>query len=433
MPGPRGIHTGTKDCMSYHSTPPPSVVSPEAPGPVAEGERILAIDVLRGFALLGILVVNIQSFSMPDAALFNPTAYGDLSGANRWVWYLTHVLFDQKYMTIFSMLFGAGILLMTARAEGKGVPSTALHYRRMTVLLGFGLAHAYLIWSGDILVSYALCGFLVYLFRRRTPRVLVTLGIGSVAVSSVLSLFFGWSMPHWPEDSVKEMSEMFQPSSESIAETLAAYRGGWVSQVTYRAPWALQFQTFVFLVWTLWRAGGLMLLGMGLFKLGVFSAARSTRFYGSLVGVGAFIGVPVVVYGVRANLQVGWDVYYSFFQGTQYNYWASILVSLGWVGLVMIVCKKGMLGFITPALAAVGRTAFTNYIAQSLICTTLFYGHGFGLYGNVDRIGQALIVLAVWLIQLIASPLWLRHFRFGPLEWLWRSLTYRKIQPIRRA
>ncbi len=406
---------------------------PAHAGPVSDGERVVAIDVLRGFALLGILVVNIQSFSMPDATIFNPTSYGDLSGANRWVWYLTHTFFEQKFMTIFSMLFGAGILLMTERTEGKGLRSAALHYRRMTVLLGFGLAHAYLVWNGDILVCYAMCGFLVYLFRKRPARSLVILGIGAVAVSSLLSLFSGWSMPYWPAESIAETTEMFQPSTESIAENLAAVRGSWVSETTYRAPYAFQFQTFVFVVWGVWRAGGLMLLGMGLYKLGVLSSARSYRYYGSLVAAGIFVGIPVVVYGVYLNFQANWDARYSFFVGGQYNYWASILVSLGWLGLVMLVYKKGIFGSLISRLAAVGRMAFTNYLAQSLICTTLFYGHGFGLFGSVPRVGQILIVFAVWAIQLAVSPLWLRRFRFGPFEWMWRSLTYRRLQPMRRA
>jgi uncharacterized protein len=415
----------------FEATAQTAAVTPDEARPVVERERIVAIDVLRGFALLGILVVNIQSFSMPDASLFNPTAYGDLTGANRWVWLLTHIFFEQKFMTIFSMLFGAGILLMTRRVEEKGRPSAGLHCRRMAVLLGFGVVHAYLIWGGDILVSYALCGLLVYLFRHRGARALVTLGIGAVAVSSVLSLVFGWSMPYWPKESVQEMSEMIQPPPETIAEILAAYRGSWATQAVYRAPYVLQFQTFVFLIWTLWRAGGLMLLGMGLLRLGVFSAGRPTRFYGSLVAAGALIGIPAIVYGIHENFQANWDMGYSFFLGNQYNYWGSLLVSLGWVALVMIVCKKGMLGFLTSRLAAVGRTAFSNYIAQSLTCTTIFYGHGFGLYGDVERVGQILIVLAVWVVQLIVSPLWLRYFRFGPLEWLWRTLTYRKMQPFR--
>ena len=407
--------------------------SPERPEPVREPDRIVAIDVLRGFAILGILAVNIQSFAMPDATLFNPTAYGDLTGANRWVWYVTHVLFEQKFMTIFSMLFGAGILLMTGRVEAKGLRSSRLHHRRMAVLLGFGLLHAYLVWTGDILVCYAMCGFLVYLFRHREPRSLVKWGIGLVAVASLLSLLFGWSMTYWPAESVEELKQAASPSSDAIARTLEAYRGSYLSQLVYRAPNSLQSQTFVFLIWTFWRAGGLMLIGMALFKQGVFSAARSSRFYTGLVVAAVAAGIPAVIYGTWRNFAEGWDVRYSFFIGSQYNYWASILVSLGWVALVMLACKHGVARSLTSRLAAVGRMAFSNYLAQSLVCTTIFYGHGLGLFGSVDRVTQALIVVAVWILQLAVSPLWLARFRFGPCEWAWRSLTYGSRQPMRRS
>ena len=418
--------------MSNGPTGPEKSASPGPAEPVRESERIVAVDVLRGFALLGILVVNIQAFSMPDATIFNPTAYGDLAGMNRWVWLLTHIFVEQKFMTIFSMLFGAGILLMTQRVEEKGLRSASLHHRRMTVLLAFGLMHAYLVWSGDILVWYALCGFCVYRYREREARSLIRFGLGVVAVASLLSLVFGWSMQFWPPESVDNLTQAFQPSPETIAENLAAYRGSWIREVVCRAPSSFQNQTFVFAVWGLWRAGGLMLIGMGLFKLGVFSAACSARFYALLAAIGVLAGIPAVVYGTYANFEAGWNIRYSFFLGSQYNYWGSILVSLGWVGLVMLVCKKGILSFVTSRLAAVGRTAFTNYLTQSILCTTIFYGFGLGLYGNVERVGQILIVFGVWILQLAVSPLWLRRFRFGPFEWAWRSLTYGRLQPMRR-
>ena len=147
-------------------------VSPVPPAPVDAPERIAPLDTLRGFALLGILVMNIQSFSMISAAYNNPTAYGDLSGANWWVWLLGHLLADQKMYGIFSMLFGAGILLMTSRAEERG-SSLGLHYRRMMWLILFGLLHAHLLWPGDILYTYGMCGLLVYLFRRRDRKSVV--------------------------------------------------------------------------------------------------------------------------------------------------------------------------------------------------------------------------------------------------------------------
>ncbi len=168
-----------------------------------------------------------------------------------------------------------------------------------------------------------------------------------------------------------------------------------------------------------------MLVGIAFFKTGVFSAMRSRSFYWKLIGVAVLIGIPITIYGTYRDFASGWDFQYSFFCGMQINHWASIFVALGWIGVVMLF-------FPTNArLAAVGRMAFTNYIMQTVICTTIFFGHGFGLYGSVERVWQFAIVLAVWVLQLIVCPIWMRHFRYGPLEWLWRSLTYLRWEPMR--
>ena len=191
-------------------------------GPVAETARIDAIDVLRGVALLGILLMNIQSFAMPQAAYFNPTAYGDLEGANLYVWVAGRMLADQKFMAIFSMLFGAGIVLMAGRADARG-DARQVHYRRMGWLLVIGLLHAHLLWSGDILFLYAVCGMLVYPLRRQPPGRLLALGAGLLAVGSAYSIASGVSFPHWPEDERSAFTaDMWQPSAAAIDAELAA-------------------------------------------------------------------------------------------------------------------------------------------------------------------------------------------------------------------
>lgn len=400
--------------------------------PVSEPQRIVSLDVLRGFALLGILVINIQSFSMIFSAYMNPTAYGDLTGANYWVWLLSHVLTDQKFMTIFSMLFGAGIVLLSSRVEARGQSATGVHYQRMFWLIVFGLLHAYLLWWGDILFLYGICGLVVYLFRKLSPRKLLVLGLLTIAVSSALFLFFGWSMQFWPPEALEELTQDWQPTLERTAEEVAIYQGGWLEQMNHRVPKSFEFETFVLLIWGFWRAGGLMLVGMGLYKVGVFTLKRSAGFYAALIMGALLVGIPTVSYGVHRNFTVGWDVHSSFFFGWQFNYWGSLIVSMGWIGLVMLACQYPPLARLTRPFAAVGQMAFTNYILQTVICTTIFYGHGFGLFGQVERTGQIAIVAAVWVFQLLVSPIWLRYFLFGPLEWLWRSLTYLQWQPFRR-
>jgi uncharacterized protein len=416
--------------METRTSPTQPEVQP-APTPVTEHARITSLDVLRGFALLGILVMNIQAFAMPMSAYMNPTAWGDLTGANYAVWLLGHLLTDQKMMAIFSMLFGAGIVLFTERAAARGRSPVRLHLRRTFWLLLFGAAHAYLLWFGDILFLYAVCAFAVVWFRHWAPRRLIMAGVATLAVSTAILLFVGWSMQYWPPEAQAGMMEDWQPTAERLDEEVAAYRGGWLDQMDQRLPAALIAHTMVLGMWGFWRAAGMMLIGMGLFKLGVFNAERSNRFYLRLVLAAVFVGLPVIGYGVWWKSAEGWGPN-SFFFGSQFNYWGSVVVSLGWVGVVMLVCRAGALGWLTDRLAAVGRTAFSNYILQTVICTAIFYGHGLGLFGQVERTGQFLIVLGVWAFQLMVSPLWLRHYAFGPLEWLWRCLTYGRLQPLRR-
>lgn len=402
----------------------------ESPRPTRPRERIRSLDLLRGFALLGILIVNIQAFSMVTAAYVNPTAFGNLSGSDGWVYILSHVLAEQKLMTLFTILFGAGIVLMTSRVESHGASSAVVHYRRTFILLVVGLLHAYLLWAGDVLVSYALCALVVFPFRKLSPQTLLSLGLGSVLIASLIFLFIGLSLGYIPPDAQAEMMNSWRPSAELVQEEVTAYRSGWLKQMEKRVETAFFFQTGLFLMWGLWRIGGLMLVGMALFKWGVLTAARSSRFYVGLAAAGLTLGWALASFGLIRNFARNWSLDCQFI-GSQYNYWGSILVGLGYLSLVMLICKSELGGRLLQSISAVGRTALSNYLLQTVLCTTLFYGHGFGLFGRVERTEQVAIVLAVWMVQLIASPWWIKRFRYGPVEWVWRSLTYGQLQPIR--
>jgi uncharacterized protein len=376
--------------------------------------------------------MNIQMFSMVSAAYFNPTAYGDLEGANFWVWLFSHLFADLKFMAIFSMLFGAGLILMWQRAEASGRSFFTIHCRRMFWLLLIGLLHAHLLWFGDILVPYAICGMLICWFRKMKPTTLLLVGFLILLVGSSLFLLSGLSMPYWPQEDLEKFTqESWRPSPDRIRDELQIYRGGWREQMEDRVVTAIELETFVFLYFFLWRAGGLMLIGMALFKLGVLSAQRSVSFYWTLVVLGALVGVPLIGYGAVQNIEAGWPPS-SFFLGTQFNYWGSILVSLGWISIVILVYQKGWFRFLARRLSAVGRMALSNYLLESIICTTVFYGHGLGLFGRLNRLEQFFLVLAVWIVLLILSPWWLNRFRYGPFEWTWRSLTYWSVLPFRR-
>jgi uncharacterized protein len=403
----------------------------EIDAPLDRDHRITTLDVLRGFALLGILVMNIQSFSMPDVAYLNPSAYGDLTGANLAVWIAGNLLTDEKMYGIFSMLFGAGILLMTGRVEARGRKPAGLHYRRMAWLMLFGLLHGFLLWPGDILWTYGVAGLIAYLFRKRTPRTLLISAAIFFAIGSGIFASIGVAVNRLPAEQYKEFEqENWRSTPEMIQDEIATFRGGWSEQQSARIENALFMDIGVFLMVFGWKTIGNMLLGMALFKWGVFTGDLARRVYRRMAVAGFVLGLPIVAFGIWRNFAARWDGHYSFFFGSQFNYWGAIVVDIGWIGLLMLFCTSPGFSGLKARLAALGRTAFSNYILQTVICTTLFYGQGFGLFGSVSRVGQLAIVLAIWIVQLIVAPLWLRYFQFGPLEWLWRSLTYWRRMPL---
>jgi len=400
--------------------------------PIAHQERYDAIDLLRGVALLGILVMNIQSFAMPMAAYFNPTALGDKGPVDFYVWAFSHLFFDQKFMTIFSWLFGAGIVLMTARTAERGVKPAMFHYRRMLALLVFGLIHAYLIWDGDVLVLYAICGAIVYPFRKLRPMVLLALGLLSLAIGSSLMIAGGLYIPRGPAEAINEFQDFWAPTAEQLQRETLAFQGGWLAQMPERAAHSLEFHLSDIWWWGIWRAAGNMLIGMALLKWRVVTAELPQNFYRDLAVIGFGFGLPLIFGGVASMAVHDWEAFYSFFIAGQFNYWASLLVASGWLGFTISLWHVGFAPGLTARLIAVGRTAFSCYILTSLICTFVFYGHGLGFYGHVSRLGQWGVTIAVWITLLIVAPLWLERFRFGPLEWLWRTLTYGERQPLRR-
>jgi uncharacterized protein len=416
-----------------------------------------SIDVLRGFALLGILTMNILSLGLPSTARLNPNVAGGFSGINYFAWLVGYFLFDEKMITIFSMLFGAGLVLMTDRSNQQGRSSAAISYRRLGILLVIGLIHAYLIWDGDILVSYALCGMLAYPLRKLSPRTLVIVAVlvilPSVPLTVAVSKLFqslreasvrvqeaeqNGDAPS-PED--KELAKgwdgirkAFHPTASEVAETIKENReSSYLKLVVKNAPEAFGVQTTVFGSAFVWTITSRMLIGMALLKLGVFSATRSLRFYGLLALFGYGLGWPVVAFAANRLIQNQFDVVELFGSCLQINLFGSILVALGHIAVVMMVCKAGWSPWLTNRMACVGRIALTNYLMQSLLCTTFFNGYGFGFYGAFDRVQLYGIAAVIWALQLWYSPLCLRYFRFGPVEWIWRSLTYWTFQPMRNA
>ncbi len=402
--------------------------------PVQRSERFEMLDVLRGFAILGILMPNIQTFSMISVAYSNPLAYGNFEGANFFVWLATQMLFEQKFMTLFSMMFGAGILLMSQRAEQKGQTGLwKVHYRRMAWMLLFGLLHAHIFWYGDILFTYAVGGCVVYWLRRLPPVWLTAIGIVMNAVGSLAIVGIGLLVINLvPEDALEEMRKAWLPPQELVQQEVDAYRGGWLSQAAYRSLLSLQIQLMMVPMMLFWRTAGLMLIGMALFKWGFITGQAKTRNYLIAIAVAIMVAWPAIGAELAHSYSTQWEFPNSQFFGTQVNYWVAPLVSLAYMSIIALICRFGVLGILANALKSVGQMAFTNYLMQTVICTTIFYGHGFGWYGHLERIEQFGVVLAVWAFQLVVSPIWMSQFRYGPAEWVWRSLTYWKRQPFLR-
>jgi uncharacterized protein len=500
-----------QDELALARKPAPSGEVAGVPRPKAEpvkgAERVASVDVLRGVALLGILAMNIVFFGLPGPCYDNPTRGGGDTGLNLGLWAFNHLVFDAKMMTLFSMLFGAGLVLMGGRADARGARLGWVYYRRVFWLLVIGALHAYLLWAGDILVIYALCGLLLYPFRRLSPRTLLILGTLAMLVivpigaafevgfrfmeataakaeavrqeavpnrarwaAEAASLaaqaqfrqclgagpapclaaaaeaaatatqedkkptqFQSWVAELWDQGVRSHVNPSQEQAAESFAKEVKVYQDGYGGIVAHNAVQLLVTHTVVFVIGLVWMVAGRMLVGMGLMKLGVFAAARSRRFYVWMAVLGYGVGLPLVGYDTYALLRSHFHYPEMWRSGYLFNYVGSVPVALGHAAVVMLVCQAGALRRLTACLAAVGRMALTNYLMQSVLCTTLFYGYGFGLFGKLDRTGLACVVLAVWAAQLAWSPVWLRYFRFGPAEWLWRTLTYWRFQPLRRA
>ncbi|WP_440997548.1 DUF418 domain-containing protein [Arhodomonas sp. SL1] len=383
--------------------------------------RIDSLDVLRGFAILGILVMNIQAFSMVSQAYLNPTLGESLTGSDFWLWAIAHVGFDSKFLALFAALFGAGMVVMAERSEADGAGPWRQHTRRMAILALIGMVHAYGIWYGDILFIYAVVGMVAFTFRRASIHRLLALAALFYAVPVVMGLAMTGLFLIMPGPGYEAtVAAYWQPPAEAIAAQHDAYRSGWLGQMAQRVPDAATMHLLALPTEEGWRVLGLMLAGMAALKGGLLTGAWPLRRYVRTGVLSAAFGLPLVIAGILFNQATGWEMTTSLYLGTLFNHLGAPLVTLAWVCGALIVLKQGLWAPLLARLRAIGRTALSCYLLTSLLATTVFYGHGLGLFGRVDRIDQILIVLGVWTVLLVVAPAWLRRFEMGPVEWLWR-------------
>ena len=426
-------------------------------GPVQAGERIDSVDVLRGFALLGILLLNIIAFGLPGAAYYSPAVDGATEGADLWAYVVNWLFFEGTMRAIFSMLFGAGVILLTSRAEarGGGINVADIYYRRTLLLILLGIIDAYLLlWWGDILYLYGLAGLILFAFRNVAPRILLGLGLACIAVFVVKHIDYNFELQELRQ-TMQEVHTLqasgevlttsqeaalvhfqalqgeYEPSPELIDAEINARQGGYLENVAFVAPINVLLQSkFTYLV-GIWDVLAMMFIGMALLKWGIFDATRSWRFYAAVAVVGYGIGIPINGYEIQMAIDSGFAWEWTRFEYITTYQFGRAGAAAGHIALVMMLCKSGLFGWITGPLAAVGRMALTNYLAHSVICAIIFTGVGFALFGELHRSQLYYVVGGIWVFQLVFSPLWLRFFRFGPVEWLWRSLTYGERQPMR--
>jgi len=399
--------------------------------PISEKERILVIDVIRGFAIFGILLVNIPHFSYPDMYLrylgednFFTQNWGVLD-------HLTRGFFDifiqVKFITMFSFLFGFGMVIMLERAKEKGEKFVPIYIRRLLVLFGFGVIHAFLIWDGDILMDYAVLGLLLLLFRNFKPK---TLFIWSIALFTLYAIPFSFmgayslttnsGVEDFYDDSYKQ--EMEQEAKQAIEH----YQNGTIVEVFKQRIYDRLFYMELSGMWPFQPIFygffmipyfSMFLLGAAFAKWNIFrDIEKNKKLVKRIWLLGLMIGLPLnlLAYFEEAFWTVGGPFLMLFYMMS-----------------ITLFMQKPKWQKRLKKFSAVGKTAFSNYILQSIICTFLFYSYGFGLYGKVYPFLGLIIAILIFALQIYISQKWLEKFRFGPLEWIWRTLTYSHVQRFR--
>ncbi|HEU0135231.1 MAG TPA: DUF418 domain-containing protein [Allosphingosinicella sp.] len=404
--------------------------------------RIATLDIVRGVAVMGILAMNIVAFGMVPAAYVNPNAWGTESGWDLASWAFSFVFIDGKMRGLFSFLFGASLLLVIQKAEAKGESPASVHFRRMLWLLLFGWLHFLFIWYGDILTGYASIGLVAWFFRDMVPRRLILWGVVFVLLEFALMSAFAArthelaaTLAEAPGNAraAAELAEMSEgiatPSAAKLGEQMRLFLGPWsgIVQSQLTEHWSEPlFMLFVFG----WETLGYMLLGMAALKNGFLTGEWEDGRYRKVALTGLAIAVPAYALLAWLLARDGFTVPGIF----TFSFAGTVLIRpvavAAIAALIILLTRRG--GALTQRIAAAGRAAFTNYLGTSILMTALFYGWGVGLFGRFTRIELWLVVFAMWALMLAWSKPWLERHRYGPFEWLWRSLARWQWQEMRK-
>ena len=406
-----------------------------------QSERLITLDAMRGFAVMGILAMNIVAFAMPEMAYVSPRAYGGETASDLAAWAFGFILFDGKMRGLFSILFGASMLLIIDRAETTGQDPRSIHLRRMAWLAVFGLCHYYFIWWGDILFLYAAVGCVAFRFRKWQPRRLIKWALGLFTLGVVLtSLFFGaqLALASAAGDPASPMAEAGQGVREEYARIdgevtaeLALFRGPYLPILDERLDNAIN--PLVMVLMSFLETLPLMMIGMALFRNGFLTGAWSMSDYRRTV-------MRWLPPGLALTLLVAWLQWRADFDYVvavnAFLAWAApgrLMMTIAYAALLVLIIRGAAGSALIARVAAAGRAAFSNYLGTSIVMTTVFYGYGLGLFGDVGRWTLYLVCLGMWTLMLLWSKPWLDRFHYGPLDWLWRSLSRGALQPMRRV
>lgn len=398
--------------------------------------RILSLDVIRGVAVMGILLANLPAFALPEAAYFSPLAAGGSTGWNRVVWLANYVLVEGKMRGLFTFLFGASMLVVVDAADAAGDSAAAVHLRRMATLFLIGCLHLYLLWWGDILSHYALVGAAAFMFARLRARWLIALGIALLALQFLDDVALGSLLTQSAARDTaghiatwRGFAEAFGvPDADVLRADIAGIGGGFLDGIAYR--WAHESSPFTVLPLIGLQTLGMMLLGMAGYRTGFLTGDWTPCRYALIA---TFCLVPTLLVYTALGLST---IAHQFDQ--RWVFFGSILASepirpvmvVGYAALLMLVMRRH--GPITRRLAAVGRTAFTNYLGTTVMMTFVFSGWGLGQFATWSRASLYWLAPLAWAIMLLWSPWWLARYRYGPLEWVWRTIARGRCQPLRR-
>lgn len=422
------------------SPPRPSKAAKAAAEPVPAGQRMLVLDVIRGAALFGILMVNLPQMGLPGAFSFAPAESEAFPAELAWA--LPRVLFETKFVALFSFLFGVGLALQIGRARDRGRDPIPLLKRRLLALAGIGVLHALLLFEGDILLPYAVAGGCFLFARNLAPRKLIVLGaaffvigLGFAFAAATYESLSGeaWVTPTRPaaplvQDTSGDYSWRDLLADDPVRSEQANWHGtlseSWLAQAPYRVTQWIGWLVVSSITPFNWNILALVFVGAAAFRLRFFEEHPSLHtglFWGGLAS-GLVSQMLVVALPLWFGFEPGRDVYAR----TILDVFGSLALAVGYVAGLILFVRSGALGWLARGLAAAGRMSLSNYLGQSLLAAILFEGWAFGAYGSVPRIAFPLITALIFAVQVVVSSLWLRRFPQGPAEWAWRRITYRR-------